>query len=107
VQIRAVENLLHTGVMVHPAVMVSFSTHHEIEELRNRLGMIDVNFKDVEIEELVMYDDVKKRLKQVGIFHGAACTPDRIPPEQVCLVTVRHGHLCCSGGHGVSPLPGF
>lgn len=82
-QIQAVENLVHAGVMVYPAVMVSFSTHDEIEELRYRLGMIDREFKNMEIEELIMYGDVGKRLKQAGIIYGTVYAPDKIPPEQI------------------------
>ncbi|MBN2514709.1 MAG: radical SAM protein [Deltaproteobacteria bacterium] len=57
-QIQAVENLYRAGVRVHPAVMVSFSSPEDIHALQSRLGEIDKGFKDVEIEELVLYGEV-------------------------------------------------
>jgi uncharacterized Fe-S cluster-containing radical SAM superfamily protein len=82
-QLQALENLLRAGVNVHPAVMVSFSPLENVEALRRRLGKIDRDFEDIEIEELVLYGDVEPRLKSARIACSKAFHPDKIPPEQV------------------------
>jgi uncharacterized Fe-S cluster-containing radical SAM superfamily protein len=66
-QLKALENLCRANVKVHPALMGSFSTFESIRELRRRLSQIDRALEDIEIEELVLYGDVEKRLQQAGI----------------------------------------
>jgi uncharacterized Fe-S cluster-containing radical SAM superfamily protein len=82
-QIQAVENLYRAGVRVQPAVMVSFSSPEDIYELQSRLGAIDRGLKDVEIEELVLYGDVEKRLQKAKIPYANFYSPENIPPEQI------------------------
>lgn len=82
-QLQAVENLYVTGVRVHPAVMVSFSSTEDIHALQLRLEKIDKEFKDIEIEELVLYGKVERRLKRAKIPYGSAYHPDNNPPEQI------------------------
>jgi uncharacterized Fe-S cluster-containing radical SAM superfamily protein len=82
-QLQAVENLVRLNVNVHPAVMVSFSSPENIQRLRARLKKINKDFEDIEIEELVLYGDVEKRLKRAKITYRKAYPPERIPPEQV------------------------
>lgn len=62
-QVLALENLYQAGVNSHPAAMVSFSPPENINALRDRLGKIDSGFQDIEMEELVLYGDVERRLK--------------------------------------------
>ena len=62
-QVLALENLYQAGVNSHPAAMVSFSPPENINTLRDRLGEIDREFQEVEMEELVLYGDVERRLK--------------------------------------------
>lgn len=82
-QIQAVEHLYRAGVKVHPAVMVSFSSGKDIAALQARLGEIDRDFRDIEIEELALYGDVERRLMKAGIKFGSAYDPGNIPPEQI------------------------
>ena len=82
-QIQALENLLHAGVEVHPAAMVSFSPLENIQILQNRLQRIDSKLADIEIEELVLWGDVQKRLQKAGFEFRTAYDPQKIPPEQL------------------------
>lgn len=82
-QLQALENLIRLNVNVHPAVMISFSPPENIQRLRARLKKIDKGLEGIEIEELVLYGDVEKRLKRAKISYQRAYPPNRIPPEQV------------------------
>lgn len=82
-QLQALENLSRVGVKTHPAVMVSFSPPENVKALRTRLGRIDPKFEKIEIEELVLYGNVEKRLKKAKIEYGTAYRPAHIPPGQV------------------------
>lgn len=82
-QLNALENLARFDVTAHPAVMISFSSPENIKDFRMRLGTIKEQFKDFEVEELVLYATVEKRLKKAGILYNTAYEPDCIPPEQV------------------------
>ena len=82
-QLQALENLARVDVNVHPAVMVSFSPLENIEALKRRLRRIDKGFEDFEIEELVLYGDIEKRLKRTKICYATAYEPEHIPTEQV------------------------
>jgi len=66
-QLQALENLYRAGDNVHPAVMVSFSRLEHVHSLKRRLGEIDKDFQDIEVEELVLYGDVEKRLLKAGM----------------------------------------
>lgn len=78
-QLQALENLYRAGVKAHPAVMASFSPSENVKNLQRRLGTIDEQFEDVEIEELIMYGSVEKRLKNAKMLY--ACT-SRSEPEK-------------------------
>jgi uncharacterized Fe-S cluster-containing radical SAM superfamily protein len=82
-QIQAVENLYRAGVRVQPAVMVSFSSPEDIHALQSKLGGIDKGLKDIEIEELVLYGEVEKRLQKANIPCENIYYPDNTPPNQI------------------------
>ena len=82
-QIQSLENLHSAGVSVHPAVMVSFSSKGSIELLCSRLGTIHRAFRNVETEDLVLYGDVKERLRKAHLTCIKTFSPACIPPEQV------------------------
>jgi uncharacterized Fe-S cluster-containing radical SAM superfamily protein len=82
-QLKALENLLAAGVECHPAVMVSFSPPEAREELRRRLGQIHPDWRDFEVEELILYPAVEERLAKRGIRYYRSHHPGRVPPEQV------------------------
>ena len=65
-QLQALENLLKAGIVCHPAVMTSFSSKQEIEQLRKRLGSIHPDFSNFEEETLIPYPEVERRLAMAG-----------------------------------------
>ncbi len=80
-QLKALENLIGAGVRAYPAVMVSFSTPEDVRSLQERLAAIGID--ETEVEELVLYGNVEKRLRKVGIPCVAGYDPSGIPPEQI------------------------
>ncbi len=79
----ALENLHRAGVDVQPALMTSFSSTDSIRALRRRLGQIAPEFRDLEIEELVLYGETAERLRRAGISYQAAYDPRHVPPGQI------------------------
>lgn len=82
-QLKALENLLASGVSVHPACMVSFSSPESIRSLRERLRAIHPPFEDFEVEELILYPSVEERLRKSGLHYRTGHRPQSIPSEQV------------------------
>jgi uncharacterized Fe-S cluster-containing radical SAM superfamily protein len=74
-QLAALEHLHRFNVATHPAVMVSFSSPENIEALRGRLRKIDEAFEDFEVEVLMPYGTVEKRLKKAGISYKSIHVP--------------------------------
>ncbi len=82
-QIQALEHLARYGVSAHPSCMTSFSPSERISALRGRLKAIHGGFAAFEIEELILYPSVEKRLRKMGIEYLTGHRPDSIPPEQI------------------------
>ena len=82
-QLKALENLMKSGVKVHPACMVSFSPRESISKLKERLRKINPAFEDFEVEELILYPSVEERLRKAKVDFRSGHKPNRIPPEQV------------------------
>ena len=74
-QLAALENLARFNVNAHPAVMVSFSSPEKIKSFRKRLRRIDEEYEDFEVEELVLYGTVEKRLDKAGLSYYTAYEP--------------------------------
>jgi uncharacterized Fe-S cluster-containing radical SAM superfamily protein len=74
-QLKALEHLWRAKVRVQPAVMVSFSPKANVEALQARLATIAKPMAHIEIEELVLYGDVEKRLEQAGLKYHTASRP--------------------------------
>jgi len=75
-QLRALENLLRSNVKCHPAVMASFSTEESAQQLAERLKSISHRLtRDLEIEELILYPKVKRKIERQGLKYYTACTP--------------------------------
>jgi uncharacterized Fe-S cluster-containing radical SAM superfamily protein len=67
-QLRALENLLEAGVSCNPAVMTSFTTDASIQMLKHTLNSIHLGFaQNLELETVILYPPVVKRLKTAGI----------------------------------------
>jgi uncharacterized Fe-S cluster-containing radical SAM superfamily protein len=82
-QLEALKNLVCCGVQTHPACMISFSSDENIMALKERLRAIHPAFEEFEVEELVLYSNVKERLDRLGVRYRKAYTPDNTPPDQV------------------------
>lgn len=82
-QLRALDYLVKHGVKTHPACMVSFSPPDNIENLRKRLRAMKPSFEEFEVEELVLYPSVEKRLKTMGMAYRTGYRPDGLPVEQI------------------------
>lgn len=81
-QLQALKNLKDSGVSCHPAVMVSFSSKENFENLADRLIEMDKSlFREVEIEELIAYPHVLRRLKKAG-FSSVPSHPHNKPLEE-------------------------
>lgn len=82
-QLRALKNLAEAGVKCHPSVMISFSEKESLGNLKERLKQIDPNLAEkVEIEELILYPHVLKRLQKNRLHNVSGYDPGRIPKEQ-------------------------
>ncbi len=67
-QLKALENLLVSGVSCHPAAMISFSPPEKVKHLRETLQMIHPNLeRDLEEETVLLYPHVVERLKESGL----------------------------------------
>jgi uncharacterized Fe-S cluster-containing radical SAM superfamily protein len=83
-QLRSLERLAEAGVNCHPSVMVSFSTEKSLQTLVQRLKTISSELAEtLEIEELILYPHVVKRLRTCGLHYSSGHHPDRIPREQI------------------------
>lgn len=83
-QLDALANLKDAKVSCHPAVMVSFSSKENFAALSYRLDDIDAAlFKELEIEELITYPHVTKRLNAAGLVSSKSHPPDNVPDELV------------------------
>ncbi len=80
-QLKALEHLVKYKVTVHPACMISFSPPENIAILRKRLKAINPAFENFEVEELILYPSVEKRLKKLNYMTGHR--PESIPAEQI------------------------
>jgi len=76
-QLKALENLLKAGVSCHPAAMTSFSTKENLKELTKRLRGISPKLaEDLEIEELILYPSVKRRIEKYDLKYYSAYTSE-------------------------------
>jgi uncharacterized Fe-S cluster-containing radical SAM superfamily protein len=83
-QLAGLENLVSAGVSCHPSVMVSFSPPENIRKLGERLAAIAPNLKEeMEIEELILYPHVVKRLKQSRLGYEIGHDPGCVPKELI------------------------
>jgi len=83
-QVDALKNLSDGGVSCHPAVMSSFSKPDNLQRLRERLLTIDRRLvHDLEIEELIRYPRVERRLQRYGLKPYLSHDPRNVPERLV------------------------
>jgi len=83
-QLKALERLVEHNVSCHPSVMASFSTEESLEDLTIRLSGISNKLAEcLEVEELILYPNVKEKMKKYGLRYYVAHQPDKVPKEQV------------------------
>jgi uncharacterized Fe-S cluster-containing radical SAM superfamily protein len=73
-QFKALEYLIKHGVEVNPACMICFSPPENISDLRKRLKAINPTFEDFEVEELILYPSIEKRLKKMNVGYRTGHT---------------------------------
>jgi uncharacterized Fe-S cluster-containing radical SAM superfamily protein len=83
-QLKALESLLLEDVRCHPAVMVSFSKKESVQQLAERLKIIDSGLAgDLEFEELILYPTVKMKIEEHHLKYHRAYTPDMVPKKSI------------------------
>jgi uncharacterized Fe-S cluster-containing radical SAM superfamily protein len=83
-QIKSLENLVSAGVSCHPSVMVSFSQPENVRKLSERLAAVAPFLKkEMELEELILYPHVTKRLRKVKMNYEIGHDPGCVPKELI------------------------
>jgi len=64
--------------------MTSFSTEQSLQQLAERLRRISPMLaEELEIEELILYPSVKRKINKEGLKPYSAYTPERVPQERI------------------------
>ena len=83
-QLSSLGKLTEAGVRCHPSVMVSFSDKENLRKLKQKLRQIDPDLAEqVEVEELILYPHVVRRLQKYRLNHFSGYEPSKVPTEQV------------------------
>jgi uncharacterized Fe-S cluster-containing radical SAM superfamily protein len=83
-QLESLWRLKEAGVRCHASVMTSFSKRENFQRLVERLRHISMEFaENLEIEELILYPHVIKRLSQYGLRYTSGHEPTNVPKEQI------------------------
>jgi len=83
-QLKSLQNLMNAGVSCHPSVMASFSQKENLLELIRRLKQINPDLaNDLEIEELILYPHVVKKVEKHKLKYYTAYAPEEVPPERI------------------------
>jgi len=83
-QVDAIRNLSRARVSCHPAVMCSFSSEESMRQLHDRICAIDPKLvKDLELEELIRYPRVERRLQRFGLCPHISHDPKNVPDRLV------------------------
>jgi uncharacterized Fe-S cluster-containing radical SAM superfamily protein len=83
-QLKALEDLVWANVKCHPAVMTSFTTSQSLQQLTERLGRISTTLAEkLEIEELILYPSVRRKINKHGLRYYSAYTPKGVPQERI------------------------
>lgn len=83
-QLKALENLIKYDVKCHPAAMISFSSRESLKTLMERLKEISpILVEEFEVEELILYPHVVKRLQAYGLKYLTGHDPRKVPLDQI------------------------
>jgi uncharacterized Fe-S cluster-containing radical SAM superfamily protein len=83
-QLEALGNLRDVGASCHPAVMSSFSTERDLCQLRDRLSKIERKLaNDLELEELIRYPRVERRLQKFNLKPSVSHDPRHVPDRLI------------------------
>jgi len=83
-QVHALRNLSRARVSCHPAVVCSFSSEESLRRLHDRICAIDPKLvKDLELEELIRYPRVERRLRRFGLCPQISHDPKNVPDRLV------------------------
>lgn len=83
-QLEALKRLVAAGVSCHPSVMASFSTRKSVQLVVERLKQISPKLaEEIEIEELILYPHVARRLQKYGLKYHTGYAPENVPLEQI------------------------
>ncbi len=83
-QLEALRNMVDAGVSCHPAVMRSFSSSESFQHLVERLSSIDTRLANqLEIEEVIMYPRVAKKMSRLGLRPNVSHEPGRVPEHLI------------------------
>jgi len=83
-QLTALKKLVDAKVSCHPSVMASFSQRKSLQNLVQRLKQISPDLaKGLEIEDLILYPHVIKKMERHKLKYYKAHSPERVPLEQI------------------------
>jgi uncharacterized Fe-S cluster-containing radical SAM superfamily protein len=83
-QLQSLEKLCEEGANCHAAIMASFSNRKTHQTLLQNLRRISPDlFENAEIEELILYPHVKKRIQKWKLNYVSAYEPSRVPTERI------------------------
>jgi uncharacterized Fe-S cluster-containing radical SAM superfamily protein len=83
-QLEALQKLVNAGVSCHPSVMMSFSPRESLQTLTERLKQISPKLaEELEIEELILYPHVIKRIRKHKLKYYKAYSLENVPPERI------------------------
>lgn len=83
-QLRALENLVESKVKCNVAVMASFSPPESLNSLVNGINEISPRLaREMEIEELILYPRVQRKIEKHNLRYLRAFTPKGLPKELV------------------------
>ncbi|MEM2896741.1 MAG: radical SAM protein [Candidatus Bathyarchaeia archaeon] len=81
-QLKSLENLVDEKVSCHPSVMISFSSKESLNSLIEKLNKIDKRLaKSLEIEELILYPHVVRKIERFGLKYKTGYSPGEIPKD--------------------------
>jgi uncharacterized Fe-S cluster-containing radical SAM superfamily protein len=83
-QMLSLKKLCEEGVNCHPAIMTSFSSRKNVQKLLRNLRKTSQDLTEsAEVEELILYPHVAKRIQSYGLNYVSSHRPTSVPQEQV------------------------